>query len=77
MTTSLAGRQLWIVGRERLASLHGAIRKIAPWTIEHLLFVGGLGLVAYGASLVYRPFGFILGGWFAMKLAILISAERR
>ena len=62
--------------RERMTVLTRSIAKISAYTFEHLLFMGGLAAIAYGAWEVWRPLGPILGGWFMVRVAMLIAAER-
>ena len=52
------------------------MRKIAVFSVEHFLFLGGFAVIAFGAWMVYRPAGFIVGGIFMVKIALLMSDER-
>lgn len=62
--------------REKLRETSKRISKISAYSFEHGLFLGGLAGIAYGAYQIYHPLGPILGGWFAVKVAMLISSER-
>jgi hypothetical protein len=62
--------------RAQLARLRAAAAPIPPLVFEQVCFFGGLASIAYGAGLMYRPLGFIVGGLFAFWLATLISGER-
>lgn len=53
------------------------VNVIVPAVFEQGLFFGGLTAIAYGAWMVYRPLGPIVGGVFAVKVAFLIAAERK
>jgi len=46
-----------------------------PLRLAHLFFFAGIVSIIAGASLVYRPAGFIVGGLFAMWVSFLIAAE--
>jgi len=46
-----------------------------PVRLAHLFFFAGIVSIIAGASLVYRPAGFIVGGLFAMWVSFLIAAE--
>ena len=69
-------KQLLFIGRERLRIFRQKVSGIASYSFEHLMFLGGLAMIAYGAWLMYKPAGFIVGGWFMVKVAFLVSAER-
>lgn len=69
-------KQLLFIGRERLRLFRAAVSGIASYSFEHLMFLGGLTMIAYGAWMIYRPAGFIVGGWLMVKIAFLVSAER-
>ena len=64
-------------GRLKVVDFRKELSRIVPWTIEHALFVGGFACMAFGAWMVWHPLGPIVGGWFAVKIALLISQERR
>ena len=66
----------WHIGWGRVKAFRESVRKVSSYSFEHLLFLGGLAAMAYGVSMVYRPAGVILGGWFALKVALLVSQER-
>ena len=42
-----------------------------PATVQHLLFVGGLTAISWGAYMIYRPLGSITAGVIAISLAFL------
>jgi hypothetical protein len=63
--------------KQRVQAFNYAVRRIVPWTIEHALYVGGHAAIAFGAWMIYHPLGPIIGGFCAIKIALLISAERR
>lgn len=53
------------------------LARIRLFTFQHALFLGGLAGIAYGAWLLFHPLGFVVGGWFGIKVSLLIEAERR
>lgn len=63
--------------RQRLTAFKSAAKGIASYTFEHLLFLGGLTLIAYGVWLCWHPAGFVVGGWLMLKVSFLVSAERQ
>ena len=64
----------WGLGRrligDRVAVYVQAIRGISAYGFQHFPYLGGLAAIAYGCSLIYRPLGFIVGGWLAVKVAL-------
>ena len=42
-------------------------------TLEHILFIGGLASIAIGSAMAYPPLGPLVGGLFAVALAMLLS----
>ena len=68
---------MWKAGRASYLAFIARAREFTPGTIEHLLFIGGLAVIAYGAWMVYKPAGFIIGGWFMVKLAYAMAVERK
>ena len=61
--------------RQSFISVRRSIAAHTPSMVAHLFFLVGLGAVAYGVWLIYRPAGFILAGLEMMWLAFLVSAE--
>ena len=47
--------------RARLEAFRSAAKGIASYSFEHVMFLGGLALVAYGAWLFWHPLGFVVG----------------
>ena len=49
------------------------IKRIVPEIAQFIFFFGGLSAIAYGAWMLYRPLGPIIGGilavWVAFQLA--------
>ena len=62
---------------QRLKTFLAACRNIRAYTFEHLMFLGGLAAIAYGAWMIWHPLGPVVGGWFALKVSFLVSAERQ
>lgn len=58
-----------------LRSIRRSVTAHTPSMVAHLFFLVGLGAVAYGVWLIYRPAGFIFAGLEMMWLAFLVSAE--
>lgn len=52
------------------------VKVIVPAIFENVLFFGGLASVAYGAWMIYKPLGPIVGGIFAVKVAFLMASGR-
>lgn len=48
------------------------LQAVAGW-IPDALMTGGAGAVAYGASLVYQPAGFVVGGVFLLAAGWLLA----
>jgi hypothetical protein len=53
-----------------------ALREAAPTLVRDVAGLGGCGLVAYGAGLIYHPAGFIIGGLFLMAGAFLSARAK-
>ena len=51
------------------------MRKIAVFSVEHFLFLGGMGVSSYGVWLFYHPLGSIVGGMVMVRIALLLSDE--
>jgi len=47
-------------------------RRVASWLPDALL-LGGASAVSYGASLVYFPAGFVVGGAFALVAGWMLA----
>lgn len=60
----------------RLSRVGRSLAPIPPMVCEKVFFFGGLGAIAYGCWMVYRPAGPIVGGLICFWLATLISGER-
>jgi len=67
----------WKSVRANYLAFIAKAREFTPGTIEHLLFVAGLAVITYGAWLIYKPLGFVAGGWFMVKLAYAMAVERK
>ena len=52
-------------------SVAAAFRRI-PIDLQDVLTLGGIGAAAYGASLIYPPAGFIVGGLLYASLGLLM-----
>lgn len=50
---------------------------VVPVVIRDLAGLGGAGLVAYGAWLIYVPAGFIIGGVLLILAAVLAARAQR
>ena len=61
--------------RLRLAIVWRTARHAAPVFVNDAIGAAGLGCVSYGAWLVYRPSGFIVGGILAVTTSVLRSAR--
>lgn len=55
------------MSKERIARLTAA----AAGTLRDLAVLAGIGLVTYGAWLIYQPAGFILGGVLMAALGVI------
>ena len=53
-------------------SIVGAFGRI-PIDLQDVLTLGGIGAAAYGASLIYLPAGFIVGGLLYASLGLLMA----
>lgn len=62
--------------RHYAARLRTAIAPLPPLVFEKMFFFGGLGSIAFGMYLIYKPLGYIAGGLMGIWLATLISGER-
>ena len=62
---------------ERWRRFSKAVKEISKYSFEHFLFLGGLATMAYGCWLVWHPLGFIVGGWFSLRISLIISAEHK
>lgn len=67
--TALA-RQALVIGRAVL-SLLAIGGELLAFLLPDLLALGGAAAVAYGASLVYLPAGYIVGGVLALGLGLM------
>lgn len=56
-----------------LNRLMGIAAMLTPSVARDLLGLGGLTAITYGAGLIYRPAGFIVGGLFAVTAAALLA----
>lgn len=67
----MANRTAYIVGQAA-----GAVARALPGLTRDIAGLGGAGLVAYGAWLVYAPAGYIAGGIILLAGAFLsVRAE--
>lgn len=57
-----------------LKNLLGVAVGFTPMLARDVLGTAGLSGITYGAWLIYRPAGFIIGGIFAVIVAVLLSA---
>lgn len=73
--STLRLRQLSLLLGARISEYRRIAAKVVPWTLTHLLFLGGMAAVAYGCWMIWPPLGFIAGGWFAMRAAMLAVKE--
>lgn len=62
-------KQLALAVRATAAAVPGLLRDLAG--------LGGVGLVAYGAWLIYPPAGFIVGGCLLILGALLLALGHR
>lgn len=53
------------------------LKAALPTTGAHIFFLGGLASIVVGASLIYRPAGYIVGGLLSVWIAVMISAESK
>jgi hypothetical protein len=60
----------------RLAAFNARAKYVLGEALQAVLFLGGLGAMAFGAWMVYRPLGPIVGGFFAVKIAFLLATEK-
>lgn len=75
MTPSLQIPRLAMFAREKWRRLDVQVREIAAYSFEHALFIGGHAGMAYGAWMIWHPLGPLVGGWFAVKIALIISSR--
>jgi hypothetical protein len=52
-----------------LVKRRAVVLEIASWLVE----AAGVGVVGYGGSLVYRPFGWILAGLFLILVGLALA----
>ncbi len=52
-----------------------AIVRAVPGTIIDIMGLAGVGLISYGAWLIYAPAGFIVGGSLLLAAAIVLGAK--
>ena len=57
----------------KLKDLLRAAGSLTPSLAHDLLGLGGLAAITYGAYLIYRPAGFVVGGLFAVTAAVLLT----
>ncbi len=62
---------------KRVSTYLSAVKSLSAYTFEHLLFIGGLTLIAYGVWLAWHPGGFIVGGWLAVRVALMTGGRTR
>ncbi len=61
----------------RLARFTRGLNQITPAVCQQVFFFGGMAAITYGAWLIYRPAGPLVGGALSMWIAAAISQERR
>jgi hypothetical protein len=57
----------------KIAKIAAAIRRALPVLLCDAAGIGGAGLIAYGAWLVYAPAGFIIGGILLLAGAVMTA----
>jgi hypothetical protein len=62
---------------KQLAAAVRATASAVPGLLRDLAGLSGVGLVAYGAWLIYPPAGFIVGGSLLIVGALLLALGRR
>lgn len=62
---------------KQLAVAVRAIAAAVPGLLRDLAGLGGVGLVAYGAWLIYPPAGFMVGGTLLILGALLLALGNR
>ena len=62
---------------KQLALAMCLIARTLPGLLRDLAGLGGVGLVAYGAWLIYPPVGFIVGGCLLILGALLLALGHR
>lgn len=60
-----------------LATAVRAIAAAVPGLVRDLAGLGGVGLVSYGAWLIYPPAGYIVGGSLLIVGALLLALGHR
>lgn len=62
--------------RQRMAAAGSVIWRSLPF-VRALCGIGGIGLMAYGAWLHYRPLGFLVGGALLAADAVFSGAKKK
>jgi len=68
-------KKLALFSVAKLEEKYKLLTSVVPWTIQHLLYVGGFAAMAYGIWMVSRPAGVFVAGWFAVKIAVLAAQK--
>ena len=61
----------------QLAAAVGTVARMVPGLVRDLAGLCGVGLVSYGAWLIYPPAGFIVGGSLLIVGALLAAVGNR
>jgi hypothetical protein len=51
------------------------VTRIVAELVTDLVGIAGAGLIAYGASLIYPPAGWVIAGAFLIAAAVLLSRK--
>jgi hypothetical protein len=63
--------------RRVVSYLRKKVSQVVPLIFEQGLFFGGIGAISFGAWMIYKPLGPIVGGAFGVWVSFLIAAERK
>ena len=63
--------------RTRYADYRDAARRVALFSYEHALFLGGLAGMSYALWMVSHPLGVFVGSWFAVRMALSGNSPKR
>jgi hypothetical protein len=61
----------------KLANVFAWAKKMAPDVGRNAIGLCGLGLISYGAALIYHPLGYIVPGILLVALAALMPKAKR
>jgi hypothetical protein len=62
--------------RRGAIKLQQKVSALVPAFLEQVFFFGGIASVSYGAWMIYKPLGPIIGGVSAVWISFLIAADR-